>query len=37
MVCSAIGTEKIPLGFVTVIPESRSSGYISCATPAAVE
>ncbi len=37
MVCSAMGTEKIPLGLVTTIPDSRSSGYISCATPAAVE
>ena len=32
-----MGTENIPLGFVTRIPESRSSGYINCATPAAVE
>jgi hypothetical protein len=31
------GNEKIPLGFVTTMPESRNSGYISCATPAAVE
>ena len=37
MVCSAIGGEKIPLGLVSTMPEARSSGYISCETPAAVE
>src|SRR3954464_4959411 len=37
MVCSAIGGEKIPLGLVSVMPDSRSSGYINCETPAAVE
>ena len=36
-VCLILGPWNIPLGLVTRIPESRNSGYISCATPAAVE
>jgi hypothetical protein len=32
-----MGTEKMPLGFVTITSELRSSAYISCETPAAVE
>src|ERR1700730_10106530 len=37
MVCSAMGTEKIPLALVTITPELRNSGYMSWPTPAEVE